>query len=110
MCIKLTSSKFDIICFTGSTDKGKLVARAAAPNLVPCILELGGKCPLICDESTNYSFAAMKIMYGKFQNAGQTCIGVDHVMVHESKLDTLMKQIKYQLKKQYGITPEDMSS
>lgn len=66
VCIKLTSSKFDIICFTGSTEKGKLVARAAATNLVPCILELGGKCPVVLDQSTDLDFAAMKVCYGKF--------------------------------------------
>jgi len=70
VCIKLTQSKFDLICFTGSTEKGRLVAKAAAANLVPCILELGGKCPVVCDLSTDYSLAAMKIAYGKFQNAG----------------------------------------
>jgi len=83
--IKLTQQLFDIICFTGSTDKGKLVARAAAPNLIPCILELGGKCPFVTDSSTDYDYAALKIMYGKFQNAGQTCIGVDYVLVPEDK-------------------------
>jgi aldehyde dehydrogenase (NAD+) len=66
VAIKLTNSRFDLMCFTGSTEKGKLVAKAAAANLVPCILELGGKCPVVLDESTNYSFAAMKIAYGKF--------------------------------------------
>lgn len=66
VAIKLTSSKFDLMCFTGSTEKGKLVAKAAAANLVPCILELGGKCPVVCDESTNYNFAAVKTIFGKF--------------------------------------------
>jgi len=64
--IALTNSHFDIICFTGSTEKGKLVAKAAAQNLTPCILELGGKCPVILDDSTNLSFAAFKICAGKF--------------------------------------------
>jgi acyl-CoA reductase-like NAD-dependent aldehyde dehydrogenase len=86
VAIKLTSSRFDIMCFTGSTEKGKLVARSAAANLVPCILELGGKCPVVIDQTTNLSFAAMKTIFGKFQNAGQTCIGVDHVFVPENRL------------------------
>ena len=68
--IELTKQKFDIICFTGSTDKGKLIAKAAAANLTPCILELGGKCPFIVDEEADLDHAAYKIMYGKFQNAG----------------------------------------
>ena len=55
-----------MIFFTGSTEKGKLVAKAAAENLVPCILELGGKCPLIVDESADVSYAAFKTVFGKF--------------------------------------------
>ena len=70
VCIELTKSKFDIICFTGSTEKGRLVAKAAADNLVPCILELGGKCPFIVDSSADLDYAAHKIVFGKFQNAG----------------------------------------
>jgi len=61
---------FDKIVFTGSTEKGKLVAKVAAENLIPCILELGGKCPVIIDESADIDFAAMKIAAAKFQNAG----------------------------------------
>lgn len=64
--IELTKQKFDIICFTGSTDKGKLIAKAAAENLIPCVLELGGKCPFIVDETADLDHAAYKIMYGKF--------------------------------------------
>ena len=70
VAIKLTSMRFDIICFTGSTDKGKLVSQSAAKNLVPVIMELGGKCPIIIDESANLDFAAYKICSAKFQNAG----------------------------------------
>ena len=66
----MTKQKFDLICYTGSTDKGKLVAKAAAENLIPCILELGGKCPFIVDDSADLEYAAHKIMSGKFQNAG----------------------------------------
>lgn len=61
--------------------------KAASDNLVPCILELGGKCPLICDQSTDLNYAVCKTLYGKFQNAGQTCIGVDYMMVPEEKLE-----------------------
>jgi len=62
----LPRSKFDIICFTGSTEKGRLVAKAAADNLIPCILELGGKCPFIVDTGTDLDYAAYKIISGKF--------------------------------------------
>ena len=67
---EITTYPWDLICFTGSTQKGKLVAEAAAKNLVPCILELGGKCPIIVDESANIDQAAFKISFGRFTNSG----------------------------------------
>lgn len=67
---KICNYPWDLICFTGSTIKGKLVAEAAAKNLVPCILELGGKCPAIVDESANIEFAAAKIAFARFNNSG----------------------------------------
>ena len=62
--------KFDMFCFTGSTQKGKLVAEAAGRNLVPCVLELGGKSPAIVDASADATFAAKKILFGKMPNLG----------------------------------------
>jgi aldehyde dehydrogenase (NAD+) len=64
--IQIGKYPFDLICFTGSTEKGKLVAKVAAENLIPCILELGGKCPMIIDESADVDFAAMKVVAAKF--------------------------------------------
>ena len=64
--IKIGKFPFDLICFTGSTEKGKLVAKVAAENLIPCILELGGKCPIIIDENADVDFAAMKVAAAKF--------------------------------------------
>jgi len=64
--IQIGKFPFDLICFTGSTEKGKLVAKVAAENLIPCILELGGKCPMIIDESADIDFAAMKVAAAKF--------------------------------------------
>ena len=78
----LTSTKFDLIIFTGSGEKGKLVAGAAAKNLTPCILELGGKSPAIVDETGDPDFAAQKITFGKFGNCGQTCIAPDYILCH----------------------------
>jgi aldehyde dehydrogenase (NAD+) len=98
VCIELTNQKFDLICFTGSPEKGKLVAQATAKNLVPLILELGGKCPLIMDKSADFDFAANKCCYGKFQNGGQTCIGVDYVLVHESQMQKCLDNIEKHLK------------
>jgi aldehyde dehydrogenase (NAD+) len=64
---------------------GRLVAIEAAKNLIPCILELGGKCPVILDETAKIEPAVHRILFGKFLNCGQTCIGVDHVYVHETQ-------------------------
>jgi len=76
VAIELTSSKFDLMVFTGSPQKGKLVAQSAAKNLIPCILELGGKCPFIVDKTASLHYAVKKLT-GKFINAGQTCICAD---------------------------------
>ena len=67
---KISNYPWDLICFTGSTQKGKLVAEAAAKNLIPCILELGGKCPLVVDISADVDFAASKVAGGRFSNSG----------------------------------------
>jgi len=67
---KMNSQKFDLICFTGSTFVGKIVATEAAKNLVPCILELGGKCPFIVDFDADINTAATKCMWAKTINSG----------------------------------------
>ena len=76
-----------MIVFTGSTQKGKLVAQSAAKNLVPCVLELGGKSPAIIDQDCDHQFAAKKVLFGKMPNLGQVCISPDYILCHESKLD-----------------------
>jgi aldehyde dehydrogenase (NAD+) len=81
---RISNYPWDLICFTGSTIKGKLVAEAAAKNLIPCIMELGGKCPAVVDSSADVDFAAAKIVFARFNNSGQTCISTDYVLVHES--------------------------
>ena len=70
VAVNLTSQKFDLIMFTGGSEKGKLVAQAAAKNLVPCILELGGKSPCIIDESCDLELAAMKVAFSRYLNGG----------------------------------------
>ena len=74
------------------------MAIEAAKNLVPCILELGGKCPVIVDETATVDTAVNRILFGKFLNCGQTCVGVDHIYVHESIKDifkdTLLKKME----------------
>jgi len=73
----LINVPFDYIFFTGSVSVGKIVMEAAARNLVPVTLELGGKSPCIVDETANIDLAAQKIAWGKFVNAGQTCVAPD---------------------------------
>lgn len=79
--------RFDMIVFTGSTQKGKLVAQAAGRNLVPCLLELGGKSPCIVDESADATYAAKKVLFGKIPNYGQICVAPDYIYIHESKVE-----------------------
>jgi acyl-CoA reductase-like NAD-dependent aldehyde dehydrogenase len=66
----VTAAPFGLIIFTGSPQKGKLVAQAAAQNLTPCILELGGKCPTIVDKDVNMDNAVLRIAQGRYTNAG----------------------------------------
>lgn len=101
--IEITKHPFDLICFTGSTEKGRLVAKAAADNLIPCILELGGKCPFIVDEGCDVDHAAFKAIQAKFQNASQTCITVDYILCHESLVNEFTERVKYHLKNMYGV-------
>ncbi len=80
----IVTRPFDLIIFTGSPMKGKLVARAAAENLTPCILELGGKSPTIVDSDADLDVAAQRIVQGRFSNSGQTCVAPDYVLAHKS--------------------------
>ena len=101
----LASKRFDLIVFTGSPEKGKLVALAAAKNLVPCILELGGKSPLIVDECADVDFTAKKVLMGSFINSGQTCIAPDYLFVHEKVRTALSERIKFYIDQFFGHQP-----
>jgi aldehyde dehydrogenase (NAD+) len=94
----LIDLKMDYIFFTGSVRVGKLVYQAAAQHLTPVTLELGGKSPAIIDESAKLSTTVRRLVWGKFLNAGQTCIAPDYVYVHRSIysqfLAELIKQIE----------------
>ena len=81
---QLLQEKFDKIFFTGSTRVGKIVYEAAAKNLTPVTLELGGKSPVIITKSANLEVAAKRIVWGKFLNGGQTCIAPDYLLIDES--------------------------
>ena len=95
---ELLKEKFDYIFYTGSTKIGKIVMEAAAKNLTPVTLELGGKSPCIVDEKCNVELAAKRIAYGKILNSGQTCVAPDYVFVHqnvkEQFLNCLIKYLK----------------
>lgn len=93
---------FDLIFFTGSTRVGKIVMMAAAKNLTPVILELGGKSPVIVDENANLDLAAKRIAWGKTINAGQTCIAPDYLLVHESVKEELIQNMVAYLKEMFG--------
>ena len=92
----------DYIFFTGSVPVGKVVMAAAARNLTPLTLELGGKSPAIVHESANLKTAASRISWGKFLNAGQTCIAPDYVLVHESVKDAFLDELIKIILKFYG--------
>jgi len=92
----------DYIFFTGSAPVGKAVMAAAAKNLTPLTLELGGKSPAIVHESANLKTAASRISWGKFINAGQTCIAPDYVLVHDSIKDAFVHELIKVILKFYG--------
>lgn len=89
--------KFDKIFFTGSTKVGRIVYQAAAKNLTPVTLELGGKSPVIVTKEADLEIAAKRIVWGKFINAGQTCVAPDYLLVHKDIKPKLLKLIKDRL-------------
>jgi aldehyde dehydrogenase (NAD+) len=93
---------FDHIFFTGSPGVGKIVMAAAAKHLASVTLELGGKSPVIVDESADITKAAKSIAWGKFSNSGQTCIAPDYAFVHESRLPQFIEAMKDAIASMYG--------
>ncbi len=91
---RLLEQKFDYIFFTGSVSVGKYVMECASRHLTPLSLELGGKSPVIVDESADISLAARRIAFGKYLNAGQTCVAPDYVLAHESIREKLIAELK----------------
>lgn len=98
----LLDQDFDYIFFTGSVNVGKEVMQRASKHLVPITLELGGKSPVIIDETANIDLAAKRIVFGKYLNVGQTCVAPDYVLVHESVHDEYIRCVKKYIDKQYG--------
>ncbi|MBS1636978.1 MAG: aldehyde dehydrogenase [Bacteroidetes bacterium] len=98
----LLKQQFDVIFFTGSTRVGKIVMKAASEHLTPVVLELGGKSPCIVDKDANLDIAARRITWGKFLNAGQTCIAPDYLYVHKSVKEQLIQKISEQIHRMFG--------
>lgn len=103
---QLLKERFDHIFFTGSTRVGREVMVAAAKNLTPVTLELGGKCPCWVASDVRLDVTARRIVWGKFMNAGQTCVAPDYVMAHQSILPALVEEMKHALLEFYGLFPQ----
>lgn len=101
----LLREKFDHIFFTGGAAVGKIIMEAAAKNLTPVTLELGGKSPCIVDAEINVEYAARRIAWGKFINAGQTCVAPDYLLVDRKIKSDLVDRIKKCLLEFYGDDP-----
>lgn len=100
------SKKWDYIFFTGSPAVGKEIAKAAAENLTPVTLELGGKNPCIVDKSANLQIAAKRIVWGKFINAGQTCIAPDYLVIHKDIKAKFIRLLQQEITNAYGENPK----
>lgn len=102
---KLLNERFDYIFFTGSTNVGKIIMEKASKHVTPVTLELGGKSPTIVDKECQLKLSAKRIVWGKFMNAGQTCVAPDYVYVHEKIHKKFMKELKKQITALYGKKP-----
>jgi aldehyde dehydrogenase (NAD+) len=103
----LLAKRWDYIFFTGSVAVGKIVAKAAAQNLTPVTLELGGKNPCIVDKTADIKLAAKRIIWGKIINAGQTCIAPDYILVDKNVKSILVENLIIEIKNALGENPEN---
>ena len=101
----LLEERFDKIFFTGSQAVGAIVMKAAAKHTTPITLELGGKSPCIVDSSADIELAARRIVFGKYTNAGQTCVAPDYILAHEDIIEPLTKAFKRTITSFYGDDP-----
>lgn len=106
---ELLERKFDYIFFTGSTQVGKIVMKAAAEHLTPLTLELGGKSPAIVSKSSDLEITAKRLVWGKFTNCGQTCVAPDYLYVHKDVKEELIKLIIKSIRDFYGEYPKKSS-
>lgn len=98
----LLDKPFDHIFFTGSTQVGKIVMEKAAKHLASVGLELGGKSPTVVDSGVNIGEVAQKVVWGKFMNAGQTCVAPDYLLINSGDLEELIDKLKHNIQKLYG--------
>jgi len=103
----LVKMDFDYIFFTGSTRVGKIIMRDAAERLTPLTLELGGKSPCIVDKTANLEVSAKRIAWGKFVNAGQTCVAPDYLLVEKSIKSEFLAHLKNAIHQLYGDDPKE---
>jgi len=103
---ELLKQRFDHILYTGNGSVARVVMEAAAKHLTPVTLELGGKSPCIVDEKVDMGVAARRIVWGKFLNAGQTCIAPDYILVHESREKELVEALGRTIREFYGDDPK----
>lgn len=101
----MKNNRFDHVFFTGSVPVGRKIAEMAAPNLTPFTLELGGKSPCVVDKSANLKVSAKRIAFGKWLNAGQTCVAPDYLLVHESIQIEFQDLLKAIITEFYGENP-----
>lgn len=105
----LLDLKFDYIFFTGSVAVGKIVMKKASENLIPVTLELGGKSPCIVDKDAKLELSAKRLVWGKFLNAGQTCVAPDYLYVHKSIKENFLESVVEEIKIQFGSNIKDSS-
>mgnify|MGYP001129421348 CR=1 FL=1 len=103
---QLLDQEFDFIFFTGGTSIGRIVMKAAAEHLTPLTLELGGKSPCIVDKNIDVEKTASRIVWGKFINAGQTCIAPDYLLAYGEIKESLVNALKRKILKFYGSDPK----
>ena len=101
----LLEQRFDLIFYTGGSRVGRIVMTAAAKHLTPVVLELGGKSPAYVDESADLDIAADRIAWGKFLNAGQTCVAPDHVLATKRTAEALVPKLERAITRLYGTDP-----
>ena len=102
----LLKERYDIIFFTGSPELGRTVMRAAAENLTPVVLELGGKSPVVVDRTADISVAAKRLAWGKTINAGQTCIAPDYVLIHRERKEEFVAAFARAVEELHGKNPK----